>query len=64
MPSSMIISGGLDAVAVIRKAIKAPMLTPLVERENTTGIMGTIPTYNGTPMRAAMGTANRLAPPK
>ena len=40
MPESMMSSGGLIAVAVIMKAMTAPLLTPLALRLSTMGIMG------------------------
>jgi hypothetical protein len=38
MALSMISSGGLIEVAVIRKAIRAPLLIPLRDKEYTTGM--------------------------
>ena len=60
MALSMMSSGGLIDVAVIRKAMMAPLLIPLRDREYTIGMTAAELRYNGAPIRAAIGIASRL----
>lgn len=59
----MIISGRETAVKDIRNAREVPIGSPFPIRLSMIGIIAITFEYNGTPIRTAIGTANRLSLP-